>query len=97
MFLGTFPLLFSFAWFVLSYSIVLLLFCLIICYFTIIPEILAYFVMRDRTGLYLGGRGGREELGGVEGRETVIRLCYVRTNRMFNRRKKNNLSQKGII
>jgi len=35
------------------------------------------FLMRDRDGVDLNGSGCGEELGGKEGRETVIRIYYV--------------------
>ena len=41
------------------------------------------FLMRDRKGVDLDGRDGGEELGGVEGEETVIRIYYVRKNIFF--------------
>lgn len=34
--------------------------------------------MRHRKGVALDGKVGREELGGVEGGETIIRIYYVR-------------------
>ena len=34
--------------------------------------------MRDRFGADSDGKGGGEELQGVEGRKTVFRLCYMR-------------------
>ena len=36
------------------------------------------FKMRDRKRVGLNGRGGGEELGGVEGGETVIMIYQVR-------------------
>jgi len=39
-----------------------------------IPLELVCFLMRVRAGVEPGGRGGGEELGGVEGRETTIRI-----------------------
>ena len=45
------------------------------------------FLMRDRKGVDLDGRRGGEELGGVEGGETIIRIYYVRKKSIFNKRK----------
>ena len=36
------------------------------------------FLMRDRKGVDLDGRDGGEELGGVEGEETVICVYCMR-------------------
>lgn len=36
--------------------------------------------MRDRKEMVPDGRGGGEELEGVAGRETIIRVCYVKKN-----------------
>lgn len=38
------------------------------------------FLTRDRKGVALDGRGGWEELGGVEGGGNVIRIYYMRKN-----------------
>lgn len=46
--------------------------------------------MRDRKGVDTDGRGCVEELGGVEGGETIFRLYCVRKKSMFNKRKKRN-------
>jgi hypothetical protein len=35
------------------------------------------FLIRDRKGADLGGRGGGKKLGGREGGETVIRIYYM--------------------
>lgn len=32
-----------------------------------------------------GGRGGGEELGGAEGGKIVIRICYMRKKKLFNK------------
>ena len=37
------------------------------------------FIMRERKGVNLDGRGGREDLGGVRGGETVIGI-YCKKN-----------------
>lgn len=42
--------------------------------------------MRDRRGVDPDGRGGVGELGRVEGRETLIRIHYVRKRFIFNRK-----------
>jgi hypothetical protein len=34
--------------------------------------------MRDRNGVDLNGKGGVEELGGVEGKESVIRTYCMK-------------------
>ena len=36
------------------------------------------FLMRDRKGVDLEGKGGGEELGGINGGKTVIRIYYMR-------------------
>jgi hypothetical protein len=36
--------------------------------------------MRDRKKVNLNGRVGGEELGGGEGRETIIKIYHVREN-----------------
>lgn len=41
--------------------------------------------MRDRKEVDLDGGQGREELGGVEGGETVTRIYYVRKT-IFNKK-----------
>ena len=38
----------------------------------------SYFLMRDCKGVDLDVRGSEEELEGVEGFETVIRIYYIR-------------------
>lgn len=43
--------------------------------------------MRDRMGMYLERKGGREELGGIEGREIVTMRYCMRGEYMFNKRK----------
>lgn len=42
--------------------------------------------MRDRKGVDLEGKGGGEDLGGVEGGEITVRMCYLR---------KESVSKKG--
>jgi hypothetical protein len=42
----------------------------------------------ERGGSRWGGR--REELGGVQGGETVIRICIVKKKCIFNKRKRRN-------
>lgn len=39
---------------------------------------LVYFLIGDRKGVDSDGRGGREELGGVEGGKTVIMIYCER-------------------
>jgi hypothetical protein len=36
------------------------------------------FLVRDRNGVDLDERRGREELGGVEGGETMVQIYYMR-------------------
>lgn len=43
--------------------------------------------MRDRKGVDLGGREGREELGVVQGGETVLRLYYMKES-IFNKKER---------
>lgn len=42
--------------------------------------------MRDRKGIGLDGRGGRDDLGEVGGGEIVIRIYCVRKESIFNER-----------
>lgn len=35
----------------------------------------------------LGNRGGREDLGGVEGVETMVEMCYMREEPVFNNKR----------
>lgn len=42
------------------------------------------FLMWDRKGVDPDGKGGGEELGEVEGGETVIRTDFVRKESIFN-------------
>jgi hypothetical protein len=42
--------------------------------------------MRDRKEVTPDGMGGEEELGGAEGRETVIRIYCMRKESIFNKR-----------
>lgn len=47
--------------------------------------------MRERKGVDPEGRGGGEELRGGGGVETIIRVCCVRKEYIFNKRKKENI------
>lgn len=47
------------------------------------------FLMRDRKGMDPEGRGGREELGGVEGEVYIIRIDCMRKKSIFNKREKS--------
>lgn len=44
------------------------------------------FLMRERKGVDLGGRGGREDFGVAGEQETVIRIYYMK-NLFFNKGK----------
>lgn len=45
------------------------------------------FVMRDRKGMDLAGKGSGKELGGLEGRKSIIRTYCTRRESMFYKRK----------
>jgi hypothetical protein len=60
----------SFCLFVLSNPNVLVLSFILFYYYTL--EVC--FLMRDRKGVDSGGRGDGEELGGVEGGESISRI-----------------------
>lgn len=83
--------LFSFCW-PCSTSVRLLLFYPIVFYFVIFYYCLLEadcFLVRDRKGVDLDGRGYGEELGEAEGGETVIRVYYVKKKQsIFNIRVK---------
>lgn len=79
---------FSFHLFVVSYSNMLVFVLYYHITFIIIPEKPVCFLMRDRKGENLNGRGDRKELEGEEGRETKIRIYYVRKKSIFNTRGK---------
>lgn len=46
--------------------------------------------MRNRFGVDSDGKGGGEELRGVEGGKTVFRLCCMRKESMINKKEKIN-------
>lgn len=48
------------------------------------------FLIKDINGVDPDGRGGREEVGGVEEGKTVIRIYYMRISLFFNKRKKGH-------
>lgn len=48
--------------------------------------------MRDRNGVTVDVGGGGEVPGGVEGRETEIRIYYVREKSIFNKGEERKLS-----
>lgn len=65
------------------------LFCPIPIYFILYCFIIiswksAYFLVRDKNGVDPDGRGGGEILGGVEGRETTIRI-YLASKNLFSK------------
>lgn len=43
--------------------------------------------MRERKVVDLDGKGGWEEMEGVDKKETVTRIYYVRIKAIFNKRK----------
>jgi hypothetical protein len=45
------------------------------------------FLIRDRKRVELGGRGDREDLEGIEGRETILSQFYVRKKVCFQFKK----------
>lgn len=51
--------------------------------------------MRDRKGVDLDGRGGKEELWGIEGRKTVISINYRRKKVFLIKRKEKNPTMCG--
>lgn len=53
-----------------------------ILYFIIIPYKPDYFLTRQKKGVDPDGRRNEEELGGVEGRETVTRVHYVKGEKL---------------
>lgn len=61
----------------LSYSD--LFFCLFYFTFIIIPSRSVCFLMRDRDSLDLDERGCEEELEGVRGGRTLVRIYCIRT------------------
>ena len=44
------------------------------------------FLMRHRKGMDPEGKGGEEEVEGVEGEETVIRIYCMREEFVFNKK-----------
>lgn len=42
------------------------------------------FLIRDRKRVNLDGKGSRDELGGAEKGETIIKICYVRITKLFS-------------
>jgi hypothetical protein len=61
---------------VLSNSNVLGFFHIVVFCFIIIPYDSVCFLMRDRKGVGPDERGEGQKLGGIEGRESVIRVYY---------------------
>lgn len=54
------------------------------------------YLMKDRKGVYLDGRGSREYRGGVEGGETVTRMhCLIEF--IFNNRGEQEKKRKKTI
>lgn len=54
---------------------ILLYFILFYCY-----ALDVCFLIKDRKGVDMDGRGDGTELGAVEGRDTVIRKYYIKTS-----------------
>jgi hypothetical protein len=46
------------------------------------------FLRKDRKRIGLDGRGGGNKLEGVEGRETVMKVYYVRKKNLLSKKKK---------
>lgn len=72
-----------------SFFSCLFYFCFILlCFVCFIISLLmtVCFLTRERKGVDLGGRGGREDLGVAGERETIIRL-YCMKNLFFNKGK----------
>lgn len=63
------------------FLILLCVYCVMFCCY--LSEVRS-FLVRDRKGVALDGRGGKEELGGAE-RADTIRIYYVR-KRIYKRR-----------
>ena len=49
---------------------------------------------RDKRRNHLEGRGDKEELGGVEGGETILMMYCMRKKSISNKRKKNKINKK---
>lgn len=64
----------AFFLFVLLYSGLLIV---VLFYFIIITEMLMYFLIRERKGVGLDGKGGEMELEGVMEGETVDRIHCI--------------------
>lgn len=52
--------------------------------------------MRDRNQVDPDGRGGREQLGGLEGGKTVIMIYLLRKESIFNKRGKEKMSDRLV-
>lgn len=77
--------LFSFCLFV-SFSNVLV-FALLYCILLLsLRSLLFFFLTKDRERMDLVGRGGREDLEGIEGGEPLMSMYYVRKISIFNKR-----------
>ena len=63
---------------------------ILLCYYLL--EVYS-LLMRDRKGMDLDRRGGRKDLGGAEGGETVFRVYCMRRESMFNKRGRMSISQ----
>jgi hypothetical protein len=48
------------------------------------------FLRKDRKRIGLDGRGGGNKLEGVEGRETVMKVYYVRKKNLLSKKKKKS-------
>lgn len=55
--------------------------------FCYLSEACFFFLKKRQKEVYPGGRRGREELGGVEGRKIVFILYFVRKESEFSEKK----------
>lgn len=53
--------------------------------------------MRDKKGHGSGWEGGGEECGGIERRETIVRIYYMKKKSIFNVKGKKRISTPKLI
>lgn len=58
-----------------------------LCFVVIFQKPVFFFSKEKQEEVYPGGRRGREELGGVEGRKIVFILYFVRKESEFCKKK----------